>query len=57
MITGLAGLRPRDDDTLEVRPLAPGRWSHFAVDAIPYNKVKGVPITKTELVAELKKHL
>ena len=36
VITGLAGLRPRDDDTLEVRPLAPGRWSHFAVDAIPY---------------------
>jgi 2-oxoglutarate ferredoxin oxidoreductase subunit alpha len=29
----------------------------FFVDAIPYNKIKGVPITKTELVAELRKHL
>lgn len=29
----------------------------FLVDAIPYNKIKGVPITKTELVAEIKKHL
>ena len=29
----------------------------FLVDAIPYNKIKGVPITKTELVAELRKHL
>lgn len=29
----------------------------YFVDAIPYNKIKGVPITKTELVAELKKHL
>ena len=29
----------------------------FLVDAIPYNKIKGVPITKTELAAELRKHL
>jgi len=29
----------------------------YFVDAIPYNKIKGVPITKTELVAELKKYL
>jgi 2-oxoglutarate ferredoxin oxidoreductase subunit alpha len=29
----------------------------FLVDAIPYNKIKGVPITKTELVAEIRKHL
>lgn len=29
----------------------------YFVDAIPYNKIKGVPITKTELVAELRKHL
>ena len=29
----------------------------YFVDAIPYNKIKGVPITKTELVAELKKYV
>lgn len=29
----------------------------FLVDAIPYNKIKGVPITKTELVAEIRRHL
>jgi 2-oxoglutarate ferredoxin oxidoreductase subunit alpha len=29
----------------------------YLVDAIPYNKIKGVPITKTELVAEIRKHL
>jgi 2-oxoglutarate ferredoxin oxidoreductase subunit alpha len=29
----------------------------FLIDAIPYNKIKGVPITKTELVAELRRHL
>jgi len=29
----------------------------FLIDAIPYNKIKGVPITKTELVAEIRRHL
>jgi 2-oxoglutarate/2-oxoacid ferredoxin oxidoreductase subunit alpha len=29
----------------------------YFVDAIAYNKIKGVPISKTELVAELKKYL
>lgn len=29
----------------------------YFVDAIPYNKIKGVPITKTELVAEIRTHL
>jgi len=29
----------------------------YFVDAIPYNKIKGTPITKTELVAELKKYV
>lgn len=29
----------------------------FLVDAIPYNKIMGVPITKQELLAEFKKHL
>jgi hypothetical protein len=36
VITGLAGLVPREDDTLEVRPLAPAEWDYFALDAIPY---------------------
>jgi hypothetical protein len=36
VITGLVGLRPRDDDTLEVRPLAPARWGYFALDGVPY---------------------
>lgn len=36
VITGLVGLRPRDDDTLEVKPLAPAEWAYFALDAVPY---------------------
>lgn len=29
----------------------------YFVDAMPYNKIKGIPITKTELVAEIKRHI
>ncbi|HEV8284834.1 MAG TPA: 2-oxoglutarate ferredoxin oxidoreductase subunit alpha, partial [Chitinophagaceae bacterium] len=29
----------------------------YFVDAIGYNKIMGIPITKTELVEEIKKHL
>lgn len=36
VITGLVGLVPRDDDTLEVKPLAPATWDYFAVDNVPY---------------------
>ena len=36
IITGLAGLIPRDDDTLQVHPLAPMGWEYFALDDIPY---------------------
>jgi hypothetical protein len=36
IITGLAGLITRDDDTLEVRPLAPQTWNYFALDEVPY---------------------
>jgi hypothetical protein len=36
VITGLVGLRPRDDDVLEVRPLAPADWAYFALDGVPY---------------------
>ena len=29
----------------------------YFIDAIPYNKVMGIPITKTELVEEIRKYL
>ena len=37
IITGLAGLRPRADDTLEVNPLVPAGWDYFCVDGILYH--------------------
>jgi hypothetical protein len=38
VITGLAGLRPRADNIVEVNPLLPaGKWSWFALDRIPYH--------------------
>ena len=36
VITGLIGLIPRDDDTLEIHPLAPAEWDYFALDDVPY---------------------
>ncbi|MCA9062625.1 MAG: discoidin domain-containing protein, partial [Planctomycetaceae bacterium] len=36
VITGLVGLIPRDDSTLELRPLAPADWDYFAIDQVPY---------------------
>src|SRR5262249_23856090 len=36
VITGLVGLRPRDDDMLEVNPLAPEEWDYFALEDVPY---------------------
>jgi hypothetical protein len=36
LVTGLVGLRPRDDATLEVSPLAPDDWAYFALDSVPY---------------------
>jgi hypothetical protein len=36
LITGLAGLRPRDDEVVEVNPLAPDDWSYFALDGVAY---------------------
>jgi F5/8 type C domain len=29
-------LRPRDDDAIEVHPLAPDDWDYFAIDELPY---------------------
>ena len=37
VITGLAGLRPRADDTIEVNPLAPPAWDWFCLDQVPYH--------------------
>jgi predicted GH43/DUF377 family glycosyl hydrolase len=38
IITGLVGLRPRADDTVEVNPLVPeGTWDYFCLDDVPYH--------------------
>jgi hypothetical protein len=38
VITGLAGLRPRADATVEVNPqIPPGKWNWFCLDNIPYH--------------------
>ena len=36
LITGLAGVKPRADDLLEIDPLAPADWPWFALDDLPY---------------------
>ena len=36
IVTGLVGLRPRDDDVLEVNPLVPEDWDYFALDGVRY---------------------
>jgi hypothetical protein len=38
IITGLVGLRPRADQTVEVNPLVPeGKWDFFCLDRINYH--------------------
>lgn len=37
VVTGLVGLRPRADDSVEVRPLAPDDWPWFALDGVAYH--------------------
>jgi hypothetical protein len=38
LITGVVGLRPRDDDTVEIQPLLPeGVWDWFCLDGIKYH--------------------
>ncbi len=38
LITGLVGLRPRDDDTIEISPLLPpGAWPWFCLDGVKYH--------------------
>ncbi len=36
VITGLVGLIPRDDDTLEIRPLFPPEWDYLRLDRVIY---------------------
>lgn len=37
VISGLIGLRPRADSTVEVNPLVPQGWEFFCLDRIPYH--------------------
>ena len=37
VITGVVGLRPRADDSVEVNPLAPRTWPYFALDDVRYH--------------------
>jgi len=37
IISGLVGLRPRSDDTVEVRPLVPETWDYFCLDRVRYH--------------------
>ncbi len=37
VITGVVGLRPRADDSVEVNPLAPRAWPWFALDNVRYH--------------------
>ena len=36
IVTGLIGLRPRDDEMIEVNPLVPEKWDFFALDDLSY---------------------
>lgn len=36
ILADLIGLRPRLDDTVEINPLAPPEWNHFAADNVAY---------------------
>lgn len=37
VVTGVVGLRPRADDSVEVNPLAPRDWTHFALEDLRYH--------------------
>lgn len=37
VLSGLIGLRPQAGDTLEVKPLTPSTWDHFAAENVPYH--------------------
>jgi hypothetical protein len=37
IITGLVGLNPREDEVIEIMPLAPEAWAWFALEDVPYH--------------------
>jgi hypothetical protein len=37
VISGLIGIRPRADDTLQVNPLVPEDWGYFALEGVEYH--------------------
>lgn len=37
IISGLLGIRPRADDSVDIRPLIPDNWDYFAIEDIPYH--------------------
>lgn len=37
VLSGLIGLRPQSGSTLDVRPLTPSTWDHFAAENVPYH--------------------
>ena len=38
IITGIVGLRPRADESIEVRPILPeGKWNYFCLDGVRYH--------------------
>ena len=37
VISGLIGLRPRADSSVEVNPLVPAGWDWFCLDRVPYH--------------------
>jgi hypothetical protein len=37
VLSGLLGIRPQQDDSLQISPLVPPDWSHFAVENLAYH--------------------
>jgi Carbohydrate binding module (family 35)/F5/8 type C domain len=37
VLTGLFGIKPQADDTLQLKPLVPDTWAYFAVQNLPYH--------------------
>ncbi|KAI0437065.1 Six-hairpin glycosidase [Xylaria telfairii] len=37
VITGLLGVIPQPDDTLQISPIVPSNWSYFALENLPYH--------------------
>jgi hypothetical protein len=37
IINGLIGIRPQEDDTIAINPLAPDTWDYFCLDGVSYH--------------------